>query len=111
MSTSAAAKPVHPKEPSAASTAARLTQTFSRQRPAITACFHEHAAQVSGAPEIWVRIEVGTDGAVTSASVSPETLGSTLLGKCLIDLARATRFDPQSEPIAFRVPIKARVSD
>jgi serine/threonine-protein kinase len=101
------ATPVRPKE----STAARLTQAFGKQRGAITACFHEHAAQVSGAPEIWVRLEVGTDGAVTSASVSPESLGSTLLGKCLVDLARATRFDPQPEPVAFRVPIKARVSD
>lgn len=90
-------------------TADRLTRAFNAQRGKIRQCFADHAAQLEGNPEISVRLEVDRKGAVTAAELSPAALNDTELGGCLLGVARATRFGTLPEPVAFRVPIRARV--
>jgi TonB family protein len=85
-----------------------LTRAFSRQQPHVAACFASHAADVTGTPEIAIRFEVDTTGHVTSAQVLPTAVASTSLGACLAAVARATRFDPQTRELSFRIPIVAR---
>jgi hypothetical protein len=100
-----------PPPPGAETVTSRLAQTFGQQKAKITGCFKQHAVDVSGAPELSIRIEIGTDGSVTSAELAPAELAATELGKCILAVTRATRFDPQPEPVAFRVPIKAKVRE
>jgi hypothetical protein len=85
-----------------------LTRAFAKQQPQVARCFSQHASDVSGSPEISVRFEVGTDGHVLSAQVQPAALGSTPLGQCIANVARATEFGPQPEATAFRIPITAK---
>ena len=104
----AAVKPSQVKRPPPASVAQRLTQVFGRQKERVAACFREHAIEITGAPEVSIRIEVGIDGRATAAELSPESVGATPLGRCLVAVAHATQWDRQAEPVMFRIPIKLK---
>jgi serine/threonine-protein kinase len=87
---------------------AALSRAFARNQARISRCFESGAVDVSGVPQISVRFEIDAAGAVTAATLEPPALGGTALGTCILDVARATRFPPQPEPVAFRIPITAR---
>jgi len=79
-----------------------------RRDRAITTCFEKHAADVSGAPEMAYRFHVDTRGKVTAVELVPDTITPSALGRCLVDVATATEFGPQKQPVTFRIPITVR---
>jgi hypothetical protein len=99
-------RPSRPPQP--AGVAQRLTHAFGRQKVRVAACFQKHAGEVTGTPQVWIRIEVGTNGRANSAEIDPSSVGATALGKCLVGVVEATQWDHQDEPVVFRIPIKLK---
>jgi hypothetical protein len=83
-----------------------LTRTFSRRRGRLRACFREHAASIQGDPHISVDFGVDRSGRVETARLIPAALGSTPLGRCVLGVARSTRFGPQGDATTFRIPVR-----
>jgi len=104
----AAVKPVRNRPAPPASVAQRLTQVFGRQKDRVAACFRQHAIEITGSPQVSIRIEVGVDGRATAAEMSPESVGATALGTCILAVVHATQWDKQAEPVVFRIPIKLK---
>ncbi|MCU0665193.1 MAG: hypothetical protein MUC50_23060, partial [Myxococcota bacterium] len=86
----------------------KLTRAFKKQEGKIRQCFESHALELKGAPEITFRFEIAPDGRVQSASLSPASLASTPLGKCLTRVAVNTPFPALSKSASFTIPVKAR---
>lgn len=106
--TSESASGPHPASSGAAKPKPELlASTFAQKDRQIAQCFSQYASDVSGSPQISVRFEVATDGHVSSAQLQPGSLGATPLGGCILSVAKATQFGPQSEPVTFRIPITA----
>lgn len=87
-----------------------LTRTLRKRQATIEKCFETHAAQVKGVPEIAVAFSIDASGAVQTAKVVPESLNPTPLGACLVKIAHSTQFGSQGQPLAFRIPLRARQS-
>lgn len=83
-----------------------LAATFRKRGPELRRCFEQHAAEVAGAPQLSVKFRVGKNGRVMEAALLPEAVGQTALGRCVLDVARATAFAPRREPITFRIPVR-----
>jgi eukaryotic-like serine/threonine-protein kinase len=94
--------------PSLDDPAKRLGAAFARQRRSVEACFTEHVPRDEPDPRIQVRFRVATSGKVEAAELLPTDRQDTSLGRCLLQVARATRFPPQPEPVTFRIPIHVR---
>jgi serine/threonine-protein kinase len=88
---------------------AELARAFQRQEGKIQSCFQQHSNTGEGQPNISVRFQIDTSGAVENAVVTPSSVASTPLGQCIGTVARSTRFGAQAEPISFSIPIAARV--
>lgn len=86
-----------------------LTQAFAKRQSAVQGCFVSHAGTLKGSPQVSIRFEVATSGAVNQATVSPAAVAGTSLGQCLKGVAQATRFPAQENAVAFSIPIVARV--
>lgn len=95
-----------PRAPAASKGAAPLAQAFQRQGAKIQRCFEQNPGEVQG---ISVRFQINTAGTVENAMVTPASVAATPLGACITGVARATSFGPQPEPVAFSIPIAARV--
>jgi serine/threonine protein kinase len=89
------------------STPRQLTIYVMRRREAVERCFDAHAKQLAGRPQLELRFQLETTGKVQRVDLFPEALADTGLGRCLLEVARGTRFPPQAEVVAFRVPITA----
>jgi serine/threonine-protein kinase len=85
---------------------APLAQAFQRQGGKIQRCFEQNPGAVQG---ISVRFQIDAAGKVQNAVVSPASVAGSPLGACIAGVARATSFGPQPEPVAFSIPIAARV--
>jgi serine/threonine-protein kinase len=85
-----------------------LSRKFRAKQPQIESCFRQQTEQVEGMPRVSVRFEVDRTGKVTRASLSPATLATTALGRCLLQTAEAARFGELTEPVAFSIPITAQ---
>ena len=72
----------------------------------LTKCLSDHAVEISGTPELSLSFELNKRGQVMDVALSPEELGSTPLGKCVLGVANAIGFGPQDEEIRFRIPLK-----
>jgi eukaryotic-like serine/threonine-protein kinase len=83
-----------------------LAQAFQRQGGKIQRCFEQNPGIVQG---ISVRFQIDAAGKVQHAAVTPASVAATPLGACITGVARATTFAPQPEPVAFSIPIAARV--
>lgn len=88
---------------------AALTATFSRRQGEVQGCFARHADSLEGSPQLSVRFSVNPNGTVDSATLSPAAVAGTALGSCILGIARTTRFAPREKPVAFSIPITARV--
>jgi eukaryotic-like serine/threonine-protein kinase len=88
-----------------------LSRQFKAHQPEIEACFRRNAEQIEGRPQVSIRFEVGRSGKVMQASLSPTELAGTKLGRCLLGVAGAARFDALTEPVAFGIPITARITE
>ncbi len=109
VTTPRAAEPAPRAKPARESNASSLSRQFARRQSALEACFERHAAELQGRPEISVNFDVATSGRVSSATLSPAAINKTLLGECMLAVARATDFGPQTKPVRFSIPLTARV--
>lgn len=85
-----------------------FSAAFARKEGELSRCFREHPEDGAQAPQIYVRFQAGVDGVVTSAEVLPPEVERTPLGKCVARVAASTRFGPQPEPVAFRIPVTVK---
>jgi len=85
-----------------------LSATFQLQQSKIESCFERFAQDVVGRPNLSVQFQVQVDGSVKSADLTPAALSSSAMGGCLLQVARATRFQALEEPMSFSIPITAR---
>jgi serine/threonine-protein kinase len=85
-----------------------LEAPVRRRAPEIGACFAQHVEGVEGTPQLVLRFDVGEDGSVRSVDLEPSSLEPLPLGRCVLGVARSTRFPPREEPVVFRIPLGAR---
>lgn len=71
-----------------------------------TLCLSDHAVEISGTPELSLSFELNKRGQVLGVSLSPASLASTALGRCVMAVANQVRFGPQDAEIRFRIPLK-----
>ncbi len=72
----------------------------------LTKCLREHAAEVSGTPQMTLSFDLNARGNVVGVTVSPPQFASTTLGSCVKSVAQKIRFGPQNGAIRFRIPLK-----
>jgi eukaryotic-like serine/threonine-protein kinase len=75
---------------------------------AIRGCFNRHAAEVTGAPQVALALEIDETGRVVRGHLEPAALDATPLGGCLLDIARKVRFARGAEPVAVSIPLRIR---
>lgn len=86
-----------------------LSRQFARRRRHVEGCFEKHALASTGAPKLEVDFVIEASGKVAQARLVPPALENTELGRCLLNVARTTRFAKQPSNMAFRIPLTARV--
>jgi eukaryotic-like serine/threonine-protein kinase len=96
-----------PRRAGKTSTSAALSRALARREPELGACFESYAADVHGQPEIAIEFQVDARGNVVHAELVPRSLASSPLGRCLLGVARTTRFGPQEKATRFTIPIHA----
>ena len=72
----------------------------------LTKCLRDHAAEVSGTPQMTLGFELSAQGSVIDVSVSPPQFASTTLGSCVKSVAKKIRFGKQKRAMHFRIPLK-----
>ena len=87
-----------------------LTRSFRRHQAAIQRCFQANAETLAGAPEVAIHFQINSDGAVQKARTIPAGIGPTVLGDCLLAIAKKTNFGTQPAAVAFQIPLKAHSS-
>jgi hypothetical protein len=85
-----------------------LTRAFERRHKHVEACFDRHAAGLEGQPQLSLHFNVGERGDVAAVEVEPASLADTALGRCLLEVARGTHFEPQRHALSFHIPITAQ---
>jgi eukaryotic-like serine/threonine-protein kinase len=105
---SAASEPAVQKREPAPPNPRALTRAFERRSRQVEACFDRHAAGLEGQPRLSLRFRVGTSGQVLGVELSPPAVAGTALGRCLLEVAQTTRFQPQREELSFHIPITAQ---
>lgn len=106
--------------PSAASPAAKqtgpgrpqqaLSSAVQQQSGAFQSCFAAHLQGAAQAPEAVLHFSVAQQGGGAQVEVEPTALAATPLGGCLKQAAARVQFPKQEQPVAFRVPVRARIS-
>jgi len=103
-----AVKPAGESKARAGDDAQGLTRAFGARRKEVEACFTQHSAALEGAPRVQVDFEISAKGQVTQASLDPAAIENTALGRCILQVAQATRFPKQPSSLRFRIPLTAR---
>jgi serine/threonine-protein kinase len=85
----------------------QLTNAFKKRQGQVRGCFSRHVTDLKGKPKIFLTFTVQQSGKVEKVRLSPQDLTPTVLGKCLLDVARGTSFPKQEGRISFRIPITA----
>jgi serine/threonine-protein kinase len=71
-------------------------------------CFARHVEGIEGNPQMVLRFDVDENGGVRNVALEPASLEALPLGRCVLEVARTTRFPPREEPVVFRIPLGAR---
>ncbi len=87
-----------------------ISRAFARRGAAIQKCFEEHVGDELGISKLSVRLEITPLGAVSSAELTPKRLATSTLGRCVLEVARATEFPRQRQHITVRIPITTRMT-
>lgn len=87
--------------------AQRLSRAFARKQRSVQSCFTKHAAGVTDLPQVSIHFFVAASGDVEDARLNPDALAGEPLGRCLLAIARQTRFGPQQRSVSFHIPISA----
>ncbi|MBN1655604.1 MAG: serine/threonine protein kinase [Deltaproteobacteria bacterium] len=82
-----------------------LTRAFRNREKQIHSCVETHAVELQGKPKVSVLFNIDRFGVVNSAEISPDALNRTELGRCILAVARSTKFPPQKEPVSFHIPV------
>jgi len=82
-----------------------LTRAFRKREQQIHDCVKHHAVELQGKPKVSVQFRIRPSGTVDSAEISPQALGKTALGNCILSVARSTQFPSQKETISFHIPV------
>jgi eukaryotic-like serine/threonine-protein kinase len=85
-----------------------LTRALQKRQGLIEKCFETYADAVRGTPSLAVGFSITAAGTVEKVKMIPEALNDTQLGACLIKIAEATKFGPQTAPVKFQIPLRAR---
>jgi serine/threonine-protein kinase len=85
-----------------------ISAAFAKQGPQIEACFRDQANAVT--PEISIKFAIDKDGTVQRADMTPADVAGSPVGKCILGVAKQTKFPPQNAPITFSIPLRARRS-
>jgi hypothetical protein len=85
--------------------AAALTRTFSRHMGPIRSCLATDREAVASTRQMSILFSVDAQGRVTEATLSPASLQTTEMGRCVVGAARGIPFGPQPKPTSFRIPI------
>lgn len=99
--TAAKPTPARPATPDAD----ELSRTFMRRQKLVQACFAKHAKAQEQAIPLTVHFQVAATGVVENAKIQPEGLSDQPLGRCLIDVAKGTRFGALAKRVSFHIPI------
>ena len=89
--------------------AAGLSQAFAEQQSKLAPCFAGKLDAAERLPALAIRFSIDRKGRVLSTRLSPETFRGDPIGGCIEKRARQIRFDPQPGPMAFNIPLRARV--
>lgn len=108
LATAPAATAIAPEARSGRAPRAAIEAPFRARSAQISRCFTDHVQSLEGTPELDVHFEIGVDGSVERATLTPAAVSSTTLGACLLDVARTTHFAAQPAPVSFHVPLGAR---
>lgn len=100
-----AAPATHARVRPAAPDAEEFSRIFSRRQRLVQACFAKHATVEQQAQPLTLHFQVAATGQVESASVQPEVLSGQPLARCLIDVAKGTRFGALAKRVSFHIPI------
>ena len=85
-----------------------LSAALAKNQPDIEACFRDKGANVSGSPEVSLRLTIDRAGAVQRAAILPPELTDLPLGQCILGVAKRTPFPADVGPATFRIPLRAR---
>lgn len=85
-----------------------LTRAFARRRRDVERCFSLHSRELEGAPRVYVAFEVAETGQVLDAALEPKAVEQSELGRCVLGVAKSTRFEKQKNALRFRIPLTAR---
>jgi eukaryotic-like serine/threonine-protein kinase len=100
------AKEIRPNESEASLDFSDATKMFAKNRNAIIACFKSNAVDIPKARgRLSVLFHVLPSGSVERAEIRPETLMETGLGRCIVDVARATVFPRSKQAHVFAIPM------
>jgi hypothetical protein len=88
----------------------QLTAAVQRQSGAYQSCFSQNLDSSGKAPEVTLHFSVAKQGGAAQVKVEPQSLATTPLGSCLLAAGSRVQFPQLDEAVAFRVPVRARVS-
>lgn len=95
---------------SPATTQSKLSAAVQQKGSAFQACFKRFIEDTKKHPEATIHFSVAAGGSGHQAKVQPASLAEIPLGACLAQAARLVQFPKLDAPVAFRVPVRARVS-
>ena len=88
--------------------AARLAESFRRQKGGVVACVNAHVDEVERTPKLAVRIALDASGRVQSAQVLPASVAQGTMGVCIERAVQTMQFARQASGVSFEVPLTAR---
>ena len=84
----------------------RYTRALAAHKRELLVCLREHAAQITGSPELHLHFQIDAEGVVQHASLEPRELADTDLGACVSGVATRLRFEPTGASTTVRVPLR-----
>jgi hypothetical protein len=89
---------------------AQLARAVQQKSGSFQACFVQHLEAGQAAPAAVLHFEVAKAGGAAQVEVEPPAVAGTALGRCLVQAGGSVRFPSLDQPVSFRVPVRARVS-
>ncbi len=89
---------------------AKISGAVHQKSAAFQSCFAQHMEQTKKSPEAVLHFSVAKAGGAAQVKVEPSSVASTPLGSCLQAAGRGVQFPRLQDDVAFRVPVRARVS-
>ncbi len=97
-------------KPAAAGEQQMISRAVHQKSAAFQSCFAQHMDQTKKSPQAVLHFSVAKQGGAAQVKVEPTSVAATPLGSCLKTAANSVRFPPLKADVAFRVPVRARVS-